>query len=79
VSRFRVFLEKLEQRVSAVCRRIDQIYMDKVDGKISEDFWQRKTAEWQLEEQQVLMAMQRPGTSQPGCAANGKKDFRTRA
>jgi len=41
-----------------VRRRIDQIYMDKVDGKISEDFWQRKTAEWQLEEQQVLMAMQ---------------------
>ena len=32
--------------------------MDKLDGKVSEEFWQRKTTEWQMEEQQVLMAMQ---------------------
>jgi DNA invertase Pin-like site-specific DNA recombinase len=50
--------EKLEQRLASVRRRIDQAYMDKVDGKISEDFWQRKTAEWQMEEEQILMAMQ---------------------
>jgi hypothetical protein len=25
---------------------------------ISEEFWQRKTAEWQIDEQQILMAMQ---------------------
>jgi hypothetical protein len=31
---------------------------DKLDGKISADFWQRKTAKWQLEEQQRMMAMQ---------------------
>ena len=32
--------------------------MDKLDGKISEDFWQRKNAEWQQEEQQILFALQ---------------------
>jgi len=50
--------EKLQQRLSTIRHRIDQIYMDKLDGKVSEEFWQRKTTEWQMEEQQVLMAMQ---------------------
>ncbi len=50
--------EKLQQRLSSVRSRIDQAYTDKLDGKISEEFWQRKTAEWQFEEQQILLAMQ---------------------
>jgi DNA invertase Pin-like site-specific DNA recombinase len=50
--------ERLEQRLASVRRRIDQAYMDKLDGKISEDFWQTKTAEWRLEEQQLATAMQ---------------------
>ena len=50
--------ENLERRLTAVRSRIDQAYTDKLDGKISEEFWQRKTAEWQMEEQQILMAMQ---------------------
>jgi site-specific DNA recombinase len=50
--------ETLERRLTAVRSRIDQAYTDKLDGKISEEFWQRKTAEWQMEEQQILMAMQ---------------------
>lgn len=44
--------------LSSVHQRIDQAYTDKLDGKISEDFWQRKTADWQMEEQQILLAMQ---------------------
>jgi len=35
----------------------DQAYTDKLDGKISEDFWQRKMTEWQAEEQRVGMAL----------------------
>jgi site-specific DNA recombinase len=35
----------------------DQAYTDKLDGKISEDFWQRKITEWQAEEQRVGMAL----------------------
>ncbi len=27
--------------------------MDKLDGKISEEFWERKVAEWQGEEEQI--------------------------
>jgi len=40
-----------------VRRRIDQAYTDKLDGKISEDFWQRKMIEWQAEEQRIRMAV----------------------
>jgi hypothetical protein len=58
--------------------RLDQIYMDKLDGKISEDFWQRKTTEWQMEEQQVLMAMQGLEQASKDGLLSAKKVFRTR-
>ena len=47
---------RLEQRLSDVRHRIDQAYVDKLDGKIPEDFWQRKNAEWSAEESQVKQA-----------------------
>jgi site-specific DNA recombinase len=50
--------ERLRQRLTAVRHRLDQAYLDKLDGKISEEFWNRKSAEWIAEEQQVLLAMQ---------------------
>ena len=50
--------ERLRQRLAAIRRRIDQAYLDKLDGKISEDFWLRKMEEWQGEEQQILIAIQ---------------------
>jgi site-specific DNA recombinase len=48
---------RLEQRLDAVRRRMDQAYTHKLDGKISEDFWQRKMIEWQAEEQRTTMAL----------------------
>src|SRR6266576_1821608 len=36
--------ERLRQRLSAVRHRLDQAYLDKLDGKISEEFWTRKSA-----------------------------------
>lgn len=58
--------QRLEHRLSAVRQRIDQAYNDKLDGKIVEDFWQRKNAEWQQEEQQILFCLAGLGTGQPG-------------
>jgi hypothetical protein len=37
--------------------QIDQAYTDKLDGKIPEDFWQRKMTEWQQEQRQIESAM----------------------
>jgi hypothetical protein len=35
-----------EQRLAALHARMDQMYEDKLDGKVDEDFWTRKTNEW---------------------------------
>jgi site-specific DNA recombinase len=50
--------DRLQHRLTAVRNRLDQAYTDKLDGKIDEGFWRRKTTDWQLEEQQIMMAMQ---------------------
>jgi site-specific DNA recombinase len=50
--------ERLAQRLSQVHRRLDQAYQDKLDGKISEEFWTRKSGEWQAEENQIRTSMQ---------------------
>ena len=50
--------ERLQRRLTALRHRLDQAYLDKLDGKITEDFWNRKSVEWTSEEQQVLLALQ---------------------
>ena len=37
-----------------VRRRMDDAYADKLDGKITEDFWQRRQADWQAEEARIM-------------------------
>jgi hypothetical protein len=37
---------RLEKRLASVQSRVNQAYLDKLDGKIAEQFWERKTAEW---------------------------------
>ena len=39
--------------LSALRARMDAAYCDKLDGKISEDFWQRKQADWEAEESRI--------------------------
>ncbi len=55
--------EKLDKRLSAVRRRMDQAYADKLDGKIPEGFWERKMSEWGAEEQQIEIALNTPRDS----------------
>jgi site-specific DNA recombinase len=40
----------LQQRLSTIRRRMDQIYEDKLDGNIDEEFWNRKQAEYREQE-----------------------------
>ncbi len=65
--------EKLHARLTSVRKRIDQAYMDKLDGTISAEFWQRMTAEWQMEEQQILLALQGLEQASPDTFLNAKK------
>ena len=48
---------RLEGRPTAVRNRVDAAYTDKLDGKITEEFWERKMADWRVEEQQVKLAL----------------------
>jgi site-specific DNA recombinase len=44
---------QLTKELSAIQRRMDAAYTDKLDGKVPEDFWQRKQSEWQAEEVRI--------------------------
>ena len=48
---------RLERELAAVRGRMDAAYTDKLDGKIPEDFWQRKQADWQAEEFRIKSAI----------------------
>jgi site-specific DNA recombinase len=50
--------ERLKLRLAQVRGRIERAYVDKLDGKISEEFWEKRSADWSHEEQQIVMAME---------------------
>jgi site-specific DNA recombinase len=54
-----------EQRLALIHRRMDQAYQDKLDSKISEEFWVRKSSEWQVEEQKITGAIQSLKAARP--------------
>ena len=37
---------------------MDTAYIDKLDGKIAEEFWQRKQSEWRAEEASITTQIQ---------------------
>jgi hypothetical protein len=49
--------ERIEQRLAQLRRRLEQAYIDRLDGKITEEFWEAKSAEWQEEEQALLASL----------------------
>jgi hypothetical protein len=47
---------------------MDQAYLDKLDGRISQEFWSslaRKSGEWQAEEQQIRASIQSVREARP--------------
>ena len=50
-------IRRYEQRLTAIRERMDQAYTDKLDGRITQEFWQRKQSDWTQEEQLVCMAL----------------------
>jgi site-specific DNA recombinase len=57
--------QRLQQRLASVRNRLDQAYLDKLDGKIAAELWSRKSAEWQAEEQQIQIAIRAVGEIKP--------------
>ena len=66
-------LDRLQQRLAAVRRRLDQAYLDKLDGKISEEFWLSKAGDWQQEEQQIRLTIRGLEEAQPERLLDGAR------
>jgi len=50
-------VEGLEQQIKVLQKRVDQSYLDKLDGKISEEFWQANTKRWMSEKEDLSMKL----------------------
>jgi len=50
-------LEALTGQYAQLQRRLEQIYLDKIDGKVSEEFWREQSEKWQKEQAQVRDAL----------------------
>jgi site-specific DNA recombinase len=57
--------DRLKQRLAAVRHRIGQAYVDKLDTKITEQFWAEKNSEWQEEANGLEMALQALNMASP--------------
>jgi DNA invertase Pin-like site-specific DNA recombinase len=57
---------RLQARLTTIRNRMDSAYLDKLDGKISEAFWERKSEDWRMEERSVLEAIAQVGTAESG-------------
>jgi hypothetical protein len=45
------------EAIRNIRKRLDQAYVDRLDGKITEQFWESKSAECQQEEQTLLASL----------------------
>jgi site-specific DNA recombinase len=49
-------LNGIQKRLTALRTRMDQVYEDKLDGNIDEEFWKRKMTEWRTQERALQSA-----------------------
>ena len=52
-------IEKLNAQYSKLQNRIDQIYLDKLDGEIEEAFYRRNVSQWREEQAQIRTRIER--------------------
>lgn len=50
-------LTAIQEQINRLSRRIDNIYMDKLDGKVTEEFWELKHNLWYKEKEQLINKM----------------------
>lgn len=48
---------ELEKQIKLLQKRVDQAYLDKLDGKISEEFWQKHTRQWIVEKEELSLKL----------------------
>ena len=53
----------LERQAALAQQRLDVIYEDKLDGTITEEFWERKSGEWRQKQLEARAAIERHETA----------------
>jgi len=52
-------IEEIEKQIARLTKRIDNLYSDKLDGNISEDYWREKHNLWYREKDELIEKMRR--------------------
>lgn len=50
-------IAQIEKQIKTLQKRIDQAYLDKLDNKISEEFWQEQTGKWIVEKENLTVSL----------------------
>ena len=50
-------INKIEKQLKVLQNRLDQAYLDKLDGHITEEFWQSQSRKWAQEKEALAMQM----------------------
>ncbi len=58
--------DRLEVRLTTIRNRMNVAYEDKLDGKITEEFWQQKASDWRTEEHQIKTAIDSLASAESG-------------
>jgi site-specific DNA recombinase len=51
-------IARLQEQYNRLQSRIDAMYVDKLDGKIPAEFFERKATEWQADQEQALQTIE---------------------
>jgi site-specific DNA recombinase len=66
-------VQRLEQREQTIRGKLDRGYDDYVSGRISEDFWTRKSEQWEEERRTTEAELARLARKAPGAHVTGEK------
>ncbi len=58
-------IAQLEGELKRITHRLEQLYLDKLDGKVAERFWLEKSAAWQAEQDNILNELRRHKPANP--------------
>ena len=47
-------MEEIQKQISRIQTRLDNLYMDKLDGSITQEFWQEKHNQWHKEKDRLI-------------------------
>ena len=65
--------ERLNKRAETLRMRLSKIYIDKLDGKITDEFWEEKHNEWTMEHAKVLQMIEAHAKADYNYTAEGAR------